>query len=150
MPSSFGLRPRIITMEPVTNSLPHLPRLGVNRAGYRGERINAARILKEIRFLANRHRFNEHVSAVGDHELVFLSRLGRSGPRIYLSAGIHGDEPAGLVALLDLIRDERGYRTVVLERPEPHPASCLQTVFENGALRRRCSLEEVRARAMQG
>jgi len=52
--------------------------------------------------------------------------------------------------VLDLIRDERGYRTVVLERPEPHPASCLQTVFENGALRRRCSLEEVRSRAMQG
>jgi hypothetical protein len=52
--------------------------------------------------------------------------------------------------VLDLIRDERGYRTVLLERPEPHPASCLQTVFENGALPRRCSLEEVRARAMQG
>jgi hypothetical protein len=96
----------MIPMEPVTNSLPHLPRLGVNRAGYRGERINAGRLMKEIRLSASRHRFTEHVSAVGDHELVFLSRLGRSGPQFYLSAGIHGDEPAGLVALLDLIRDD--------------------------------------------
>jgi nicotinamide phosphoribosyltransferase len=52
--------------------------------------------------------------------------------------------------ILDLIRDERGYRTVVLQRPGPHPASCLRTVFENGTLRRRCSLEEVRSRAVQG
>lgn len=105
MPSSFGLRPRMITMEPAPNPPPHPARLGVNRAGYRGERIDAASLLKEIRFLANRHRFTEHVSLAGAHELVFLSRLGRPGPRCYLSAGIHGDEPAGLVALRDLIRD---------------------------------------------
>lgn len=37
-------------MEPVPNPLPRLPRLGVNHAGYRGERIDAARIVKEIRF----------------------------------------------------------------------------------------------------
>ena len=92
-------------MEPVPNPSPPPARLGVNRAGYRGERIDAASLLREIRFLANRHRFTEHVSAVGVHELVFLSRLGRPGPRCYLSAGIHGDEPAGLVALRDLIRD---------------------------------------------
>lgn len=92
-------------MEPAPNPSPPPPRLGVNRAGYRGERIDAASLLKEIRFLANRNGFTEHVSAVGIHELVFLSRLGRPGPRCYLSAGIHGDEPAGLVALRDLIRD---------------------------------------------
>ena len=28
-----------------------------------------------------------------------------SGPHVYLSAGIHGDEPAGPLALLDLLRD---------------------------------------------
>ena len=28
-----------------------------------------------------------------------------NGPRVYLSAGIHGDEPAGPLALLDLLRD---------------------------------------------
>ena len=29
-----------------------------------------------------------------------------NGPRIYLSAGIHGDEPAGPLALLDLLRND--------------------------------------------
>ncbi len=35
--------------------------------------------------------------------LVVWEKLG-IGPRIYLSAGIHGDEPAGPLALLDLLR----------------------------------------------
>jgi len=36
-------------------------------------------------------------------DLVAWEREG-SGPRIYLSAGIHGDEPAGPLALLELVR----------------------------------------------
>jgi nicotinamide phosphoribosyltransferase len=52
--------------------------------------------------------------------------------------------------VLDLIQVDGQYRTVERQGLEPHPASCLQTVFENGMLRRHCSLEEVRARAMQG
>jgi nicotinamide phosphoribosyltransferase len=52
--------------------------------------------------------------------------------------------------MLDLIRRGGEYRTVERQGLEPHPASCLQTVFEDGRLRRHCSLEEVRARAMQG
>ena len=56
--------------------------------------------------MAQGHGFTEHAASLGGHELVFLSRLGRTGPRFYLSAGIHGDEPAGLLALHDLIRDD--------------------------------------------
>lgn len=37
--------------------------------------------------------------------LVAWERPG-SGPRVYLSAGIHGDEPAGPLALLGLMREE--------------------------------------------
>jgi predicted deacylase len=37
-------------------------------------------------------------------ELVFLKRVGGGGPRLYLSAGIHGDEPAALLALAELLR----------------------------------------------
>ncbi|MEI8343043.1 MAG: hypothetical protein WCH43_16080, partial [Verrucomicrobiota bacterium] len=36
--------------------------------------------------------------------LVAWERPG-SGPRVYLSAGIHGDEPAGPLALLELMRE---------------------------------------------
>ncbi|ABB56238.1 nicotinate phosphoribosyltransferase [Synechococcus elongatus] len=49
---------------------------------------------------------------------------------------------------LDLIRDREGqYRTVSLLTSEPDPQSCLQTVFENGAIVRRQSLQEIRDRA---
>ena len=86
-------------------SIPHPPRLGINRAGYCGERIDTASVLQEIRSLAQRHEFSEHAVPLGQHELIFLSRLGRPGPRVYVSTGIHGDEPAGLVALRNLLRD---------------------------------------------
>ena len=36
--------------------------------------------------------------------LVAWERPG-NGPRVYLSAGIHGDEPAGPLALLELLRE---------------------------------------------
>jgi protein MpaA len=91
---------------PVPDPPPHPPRLGINRFGYSGERVQATAILQGIRSMAQRHGFTEHAAAFGGHELVFLSRLGRPGPRFYLSAGIHGDEPAGLLALHDLIRDD--------------------------------------------
>lgn len=41
-------------------------------------------------------------TAAGD--LVVWEKLG-SGPTVYLSAGIHGDEPAGPLALLKLVRE---------------------------------------------
>ncbi len=46
---------------------------------------------------------------------------------------------------LDVIKDERGIRTVELEGPTPHPNSILQTVFENGVILKRYTWEEVRA-----
>ncbi len=50
---------------------------------------------------------------------------------------------------LDVIRDERGIRTVELEADEPaqHPQSILRTVFENGEITRRYTWEEVRGNA---
>jgi nicotinamide phosphoribosyltransferase len=50
---------------------------------------------------------------------------------------------------LDVIKDERGIRTVELpsEAAQPHPQSILQTVFENGVVTRRYTWEEVRANA---
>ena len=93
-------------MESLPSTTSHPPRLGLNRDGYRGERVEASSLMREIRLAARRAGFAEHSAGVGDHELVFLSRLGRPGPRLYLSAGIHGDEPAGLVALRDLMLED--------------------------------------------
>ena len=58
---------------------------------------------------------------------------------------------ASKAGVLDLIRHRDGrYDTVVREAPGPHPDSELETVFENGELLRRCSLEQVRKRAISG
>lgn len=50
---------------------------------------------------------------------------------------------------LDVIRDERGIRTVELppEEAQPHPQSILHTVFENGEILKRYTFEEVRKNA---
>ncbi|MEY4692656.1 MAG: hypothetical protein RIT19_2981 [Verrucomicrobiota bacterium] len=93
-------------MDPVPHPQPQPQRLGVNRDGYRGERIEASLLLREIRSLASRARFTEQAESIEGHDLVFLSRLGRPGPRLYVSAGIHGDEPAGLLAMRDLLRED--------------------------------------------
>ena len=52
--------------------------------------------------------------------------------------------------VLDLIRTDEGYRTVALPQPGRHPDSVLETVFENGELMRRCSLDQVRRQAEMG
>ncbi|MFY8147828.1 MAG: nicotinate phosphoribosyltransferase [Prochlorococcaceae cyanobacterium] len=52
--------------------------------------------------------------------------------------------------VLDLIRTDGTYRTVVRPFPGVHPDSCLQTVYENGELLNRCSLDQVRERATLG
>ncbi|MEO7340584.1 MAG: M14 family metallocarboxypeptidase [Luteolibacter sp.] len=59
------------------------------------------------------HTFSREVAAAGFHPEI-LAELDAGplmawerpadGPRVYLSAGIHGDEPAGPLALLELLR----------------------------------------------
>jgi murein peptide amidase A len=82
-------------------------RLGLNRDGYHGERIDSATVLRDTRALAARRGWREEILPVGDLELVALTRQGSAqGPRIYLSAGIHGDEPASQLAARQLIADD--------------------------------------------
>lgn len=52
--------------------------------------------------------------------------------------------------VLDLVRIDGHYRTVVRSSPGPHPDSCLHTVYENGQLLQRTTLEAVRERAERG
>ena len=64
-------------------------------------------------WVAYRNEFERLAAANGFHEEILAQldgstlstweRLG-DGPCIYLSAGIHGDEPAGPLALLELLR----------------------------------------------
>ena len=59
------------------------------------------------------------------------------------------DDPSKLSKKSYVIQDDRGIRTVELplEASQPHPQSILQTVFENGAITRRYTWEEVRGNA---
>jgi len=66
------------------------------------EMLPWADFLREWINLAERQGF--FVERCGDPELLFC-RKGNEGPVVYLSAGIHGDEPAGPWALRGLLED---------------------------------------------
>ncbi|MFM8421324.1 MAG: M14 family metallocarboxypeptidase [Verrucomicrobiota bacterium] len=83
--------------------------LGLNRGGYLGDCIDPDRVMACIRDEAARDGWT--VEALETEAGVTLPvlrrharRPGHRPLRCYLSAGIHGDEPAGPLALLDLFR----------------------------------------------
>jgi protein MpaA len=87
-------------------------RLGKNIGGYRGESIDIQDILLEIeRAIADQHWHTDRIhleSITGARKAEFIAyRRGVENPRhrIYLSTGIHGDEPAGPLAVLQLLRE---------------------------------------------
>jgi len=82
------------------------------------------------------------------YKLSWVERSGRLWP--VRKCPITDSAKTSKAGRLDLIRTNGQYRTVVLETPGSHPDSCLETVFENGHLLRRCNLDEVRARALGG
>ena len=93
--------------------------LGRNDGGYRGETIDITGVLREIDAAARQHGWHaEALPAAGEVSIPTLTRAStsnRQSPianrpsplRLYLSAGIHGDEPAGPLAMLQLIRENQ-------------------------------------------
>ncbi len=89
-----------------------MQKLGKNLGRYHGETIDIAAVLREF-VSATPGRgwtveiFHEHA----DLSWLALHRPGphpaAHGPRLYLSAGIHGDEPAGPLAALRLVQENR-------------------------------------------
>ena len=63
--------------------------------------------MKDLQTEANRCQFTIHeMGWIGSDPLLALARDGTSSNRsLYLSAGIHGDEPAGPLALLRLLKE---------------------------------------------
>lgn len=84
-----------------------MQRLGRNQDGYHGERIDVDATLVACRKAALRHGWTEEAlmpSAL--NRVGFVRRSGSAtAPRIYLSAGMHGDEPAGPLAALCLLEE---------------------------------------------
>jgi murein peptide amidase A len=97
---------------------PELPaRLGKNLNGYLGETIEVSSVLNDCVALAERHGWN--LEDIPVNNSVTLATLKRPGsvvtpakvsqstrePRVYISAGIHGDEPAGPLAIRQLLQE---------------------------------------------
>ena len=106
--------------------IPRVERLGKNQGGYRGETIDIRTVLRDVEIAAQTHGWtSETFGEQGEFNLIALHRPpllfhtpstlcsgatakeGRSAPRIYLSTGIHGDEPAGPLAGLRLLQENK-------------------------------------------
>ena len=90
-----------------------MQRLGKNLGGYLGETIDIRTVLRDVEVAARRHGWTPEVfGRQGDFDLLALHRPPsvrnpELGTRIYLSTGIHGDEPAGPLAALRLLQENR-------------------------------------------
>jgi len=92
-------------------------RLGKNRNGYLGETIDIAAVLRDCVAAANAHGWtvaeipvNERLSLpVFTRPSLVATQMqdGPHAPRVYISAGIHGDEPAGPLAVRQLLRENK-------------------------------------------
>ena len=85
-------------------------RLGKNHGGYHGERIDIRAVLRDAESAALQHGWTKEIFLVhGEFKWLALhrapSRLTPHASRIHISAGIHGDEPAGPLAALKLIQE---------------------------------------------
>ncbi|WP_269522260.1 M14 family metallopeptidase [Coraliomargarita parva] len=69
------------------------------------KRVNADQLLRQLESAAKAAGFQvETYGRIGSWPLQAYTREGdATGRQVYLSAGIHGDEPAGPLALLDLL-----------------------------------------------
>src|SRR5262245_11861653 len=90
-----------------------MQRLGKNVGRYLGDTIEIEPILQDVEAAAAEHGWQSEVFyQAGDLKLFALMRAGKAqgavpNRKVYLSAGIHGDEPAGPVAAARLIRENK-------------------------------------------
>ena len=87
-----------------------MQKLGKNLDRYSGETLDIHSLLREVDIVAGTHGWtSQTVCETGGFPVFALHRPAFGGPqnsrRIYISAGIHGDEPAGPLAALKLLRE---------------------------------------------
>jgi hypothetical protein len=88
-------------------------KLGKNHGGYHGETIDIRAVLRDVVAAAQQHGWTSEIfHAGGEFKWLALHRKPEAGSqkpevRIYISAGIHGDEPAGPLAALKLVHENR-------------------------------------------
>src|SRR6059036_1296617 len=84
-----------------------MQKLGKNVGGYKGQTIDIAAVLRDLEHAGRRFGWTfEPVRAEGAIELATWHRdPPQPRRRVYLSAGIHGDEPAGPLAAQRLVQE---------------------------------------------
>ena len=88
--------------------------LGKNHGGYHGETIDIRAVLQEVAVAAPAHGWTSEIFHEQDgfkwltlHRATKSFRTPHSPFRIYISAGIHGDEPAAPIAALKLLQENQ-------------------------------------------
>jgi protein MpaA len=96
-------------------------RLGKNVGGYFGETINIQAVIGAVDDAARTHGWDSEIfhdtgefKLLALHRAPTLLRAPHSALRIYISAGIHGDEPASPLAALKLIQQNNWPENVEL------------------------------------
>jgi hypothetical protein len=86
----------------------NVTRLGLNRGSYRGQTIDIKAVLRECMAAGRRHGWEcEELPVSSEVRLLTLHRPAKTPyQRVYLSSGIHGDEPATPLAALQLLQDD--------------------------------------------
>jgi predicted deacylase len=86
-----------------------MQRLRLNHGGYRGETIDIDRVLLESEAAARAHGLRvEQLPKSGANPLLVFHRNPPAAQRnLYLSTGIHGDEPAGPLAVRQLLQENQ-------------------------------------------
>src|SRR5213075_1462184 len=82
-------------------------RLGRNQGGYLGETIDIDQILRDDLAAASQFGWQiDDLPVSGNLRLLAFRRAAQPPhKKLYLSTGIHGDEPAGPLAVRELLRE---------------------------------------------
>ena len=85
-----------------------MQRLGKNIDRYQGERIDIHEVLDSMKAAALKRGWVRDFFSIpnGEQLIAYQRRAPDPKRRLYISTGIHGDEPAGPLAVLEMIRAE--------------------------------------------
>ena len=111
-----------------------MQRLGKNNGGYLGERIDIHQVLRDIgQFAIATGWVSDPLRVSPQNILPAFCRASPNARRwIYISSGIHGDEPAGPLAMLKLFRENEWPANVGLSViPCLNPAGFVRNCREN-------------------
>src|ERR1700722_20851335 len=86
-----------------------MQKLGKNIGKYLGEGIDIERVLRDVEKAATEYGWRAEAFLNPEtYRLLGLTRkVLNSSKRIYISTGIHGDEPGGPLAVLQLLQENR-------------------------------------------